>query len=314
MRGVTHSNDSDTVRMPSLHHEALLQLFRNRPQLAPLLLRDALQRPLPNFIEARVESADLSDIQPAEYRADLVVLLLDAQAVFGVVVEVQLQRDEAKRYAWPAYVANLRARHKCPVSLLVITTDDSVARWAATPIEIGDGFNFIPRVLSPIAVPQITDPSVAQQDPELAVFSAMTHGLRVDTQRSVEIAVAAIAASAGLDADRAALYVDLVLNSLNTVARQALLAMKPANYEYQSEFARHYFFQGKEAGRAEGKIEGKAEGEAEGKAELLIRLITVKFGPLPQDLAARIRGAASAELDRIGERLLSATTLAEIFS
>lgn len=55
--------------MPSLHHEALLQLFRNRPLLAPELLREAL----PPFSEARLESAELTDIQPAEYRADLVV-------------------------------------------------------------------------------------------------------------------------------------------------------------------------------------------------------------------------------------------------
>jgi hypothetical protein len=55
--------------MPSIQHEALLQLFRNRPSLAAELLRDALHRPLPTFSEARVESAELTDIQPAEYRA-----------------------------------------------------------------------------------------------------------------------------------------------------------------------------------------------------------------------------------------------------
>jgi hypothetical protein len=100
--------------MPSFHHEALLQLFRNRPLLAPELLRDALHQPLPEFSEARIESADLTDIQPAEYRADLVVLLLEERPVLGIVIEAQLGRDEAKRYAWPAYVANLRARIKCP--------------------------------------------------------------------------------------------------------------------------------------------------------------------------------------------------------
>src|SRR5262245_34958480 len=121
--------------MPSLQHEALLQLFRNRPQLAPELLRDALCLSLPEFADARVESAELTDIQPTEYRADLVVVLLEAAAVFGIVVEVQLWRDDAKQYAWPAYVTNLRSRIQCPVCLLVIATDVHVARWAATPIE-----------------------------------------------------------------------------------------------------------------------------------------------------------------------------------
>lgn len=62
--------------MPSQLHEVLLQLFRNRPLLAPELLRDALQVQLPKFTEARIDSADLTEVQPAEYRADLVVLLL----------------------------------------------------------------------------------------------------------------------------------------------------------------------------------------------------------------------------------------------
>jgi len=290
--------------MPSFHHEALLQLFRNRPRLAPELLRDALHQSLPEFTEARVQSAELTDIQPAEFRADLVVLLLNEQPVLGIVIEAQLARDNAKRYAWPAYVVNLRARIKCPVCLLVITPDEQVARWAATTLELGGEHRFRPYVVSPAAVPQIVDPVAAQEDPELAVFSAMTHGPRVDLETSIQIAVAAITASAGLDADRSVLYVDLVLNSISEAARRALQAMTPANYEYQSEFARHYFFQG--------KAEGKAEGEARGKAELLIRLATCKFGPLAQDIEAQIRAAAGAELDRMGERLLSASTLAEV--
>jgi hypothetical protein len=58
--------------MPSQLHEALLLLFRNRPTLAPELMRDALHCELPAFTEARIDSADLTDVKPAEYRADLV--------------------------------------------------------------------------------------------------------------------------------------------------------------------------------------------------------------------------------------------------
>jgi hypothetical protein len=186
--------------MPSFHHEALLQLFRNRPQLAPELLRDALHQPLPEFNEARVGSAELTDIQPAEYRADLVVLLLNDRAIMGIVIEVQLRRDDAKHFVWPAYVANLRARIKCPVCLLVITTDEQVARWAATPIELGMNWRFAPYVLGPAAVPQVTDPATAHEDPELAVFSAMgmagvpnsAHRCRSPRLRSLPVPVATL--------------------------------------------------------------------------------------------------------------------------
>lgn len=83
--------------MPSQLHEALLQLFRNRPMLAPELLCGALQVELPTYTEARLDSAELTEIQPAEYRADLVVLLFEAKPVFGIVVEVQLSEDTRKR-------------------------------------------------------------------------------------------------------------------------------------------------------------------------------------------------------------------------
>jgi hypothetical protein len=143
-------------------HEALLQLFRNRPLLAPELLRDALHEPLPPFSEARLESAELTDIQPAEYRADLVLLLMDEKPVLGIIIEVQLARDDSKHFTWPAYVVNLRARIKCPVCLLVIAADEQVARWAQAPIELGGNQRFTPHVLSPTAVPQITDPAAAR--------------------------------------------------------------------------------------------------------------------------------------------------------
>src|ERR1700722_8954802 len=76
--------------MPSHLHEALLLLFRYRQVLAPELLRDALHVELPDYTEVRIDSADLTDIQPAEYRADLVILLLHGSPVLGIVLELQL--------------------------------------------------------------------------------------------------------------------------------------------------------------------------------------------------------------------------------
>ncbi len=285
--------------MPSHLHEALLLLFRNRPELAPELLRHALNIPLPAYTEARIDSADLTDIQPAEYRADLVVLLLDGTPVLGIVVEVQLARDDRKDFVWPVYVTNLRARLQCPVCLLVVTSEESVARWASRPIKMGGGNTFSALVLHPSGVPEILDPDIARSDPELAVLSAMAHGQSPDTGKSVQIALAAQMASLGLDEDRSRLYFDLVLSSLSEAARRALQTMDPAKYEYQSEFARRYLAQ------------GKTEGRAEGRVSLLLRLLSLRFGPLTDDVRARISAASVDELDAIGERLLTAATLEE---
>jgi hypothetical protein len=112
--------------MPSELHEALLLLFRNRPMLAPELVRDALHFELPPFTEARIDSADLTDVKPSEYGADLVVLLLDGVPVYGIVVEAQLSRKPRKKFVWPVYAASLRARLELPVALLVVTADDAI--------------------------------------------------------------------------------------------------------------------------------------------------------------------------------------------
>ena len=56
-------------------HEILVDLFKNRPSLAAEILAEVLGLSLPAYTEARIASSDLTEIQPAEYRADVVVLL-----------------------------------------------------------------------------------------------------------------------------------------------------------------------------------------------------------------------------------------------
>jgi hypothetical protein len=289
--------------MPSQLHEALLYLFRNRPALAPELLRDSLRLALPGFTEARIDSADLTELQPAEYRADLVVLLLEVAPVCGIVVEAQLAPDERKRYVWPVYVTSLRARLELPVYLLVVTAEEATARWAAKPVDLGGGNSFTPFVLGPSAVPEIADKRRAHADPELAVLSAIAHGRDTDADKPARIGLAAQIASLGLDEDRSRLYFDLVLASLSEAARRKLKAMDPAKYEYQSDFAKRYV--------AQGKAEGKAEGAKAGRSELLLRQLTRRFGAIPPAAEVRLAAASIEELDAIGERLLSARSLEE---
>jgi hypothetical protein len=285
--------------MPSQLHEALLLLFRNRPSLAPQLLRDALHFELPPFTEARIDSADLTEVKPAEYRADLVILLLDGVPVHGIVVEAQLSSDSRKRFVWPVYAASLRARLELPVSLLIVAADEAVARWAAKPIDLGGGNVFRPLVLGPSGVPAVVDAAQARADPELAVLSALAHGRDEESQRAARIAFAAHLASLDIDVERGRMYVDLVLKWLSDAARRELIAMDPAKYEYQSDFAKHYIGV------------GRAEGEAHGRAALLERQLTLRFGSLPANAIERLAAASVDDLNAIGERLLTAQSLEE---
>jgi hypothetical protein len=298
--------------MPSYLHELLLLLFRNRSGSAADLLRE-LDVQLPEYDEVRTESSDLSNIQPTEYRADLVLFLVrGAQKVLGVIVEVQLGCDKNKPYTWPAYIANLRARHRCPVCLLIITIEDAVARWAERPIDLGPGTRCNPWVVGPSNTPMVTELQDAQENVELAVLSAIEHGQSADIPLVARIASAAILASADIDAERSRLYLDLILISLSKSAPEAIEAtMNSLGYEYQSDFARRYFGQGKAEGRTEGKTEGKAEGKAEGRVELTLKLLALRFGPLPDATQTRVRSAQDGQVDAIAERLLTAQTLQE---
>jgi len=66
-------------------------------------------------------------------------------------------------------------------------------------------------------------------------------------------------------------------------------------------------------GLEEGRQEGLQKGVVEGKRETLLRLLTKKFGTLPEVVTARVRALESAdELDRYLDRVLTATTLDEM--
>lgn len=131
----------------------------------------------------------------------------------------------------------------------------------------------------------------------------MAHGRDADVERALEIAFVAQKASVGLDADRCRIYCDLITNSLGRAARSALKNMDPQKYVFQSDFARKYI--------ALGRKEGVATGEARGRAAMVIRLLTLRFGPLDSTSEQTVQEASIAELEAIGERLLTARTLRE---
>lgn len=286
--------------MPSITHEAWVLLFRNRPELAPKLLRDALGVTLPAYATARIEAADLSDVNPAEYRADLVVLLVDGKPVLAIIVEVQLQKDERKSFTWPVYIAGLRARFECPACVLVVTPSESVADWARTPIDVGPGSRFVPFVVGPMAIPVIRDVEAAKRDPELVVLSAMAHGKE---EVGLQIATAALEACRDLDDDRELLYLDLVGASLNHIARAAFEDLMASNYEFQGTLAKKH--------RAEGRAEGRADGEARSVLKVLAaRGIQISDGQRERILAC----TDLAVLDRWIDRAVTVASADALFT
>jgi hypothetical protein len=293
--------------MTTLLHEALIALFHAEPRLAPRLL-EAVGQSTPDSASARLEDVTLTQVVPAEYRADAVVVLGADRPTLGIVVEVQLSEDVRKRYTWPLYAMALRAKLRCPTLVLVVAPERRVATWASRPIATGRGSVFQPTVVGPEVVPRIVDVEVAVRCPELAVLSVLAHRGADD---AATLAAAAIGAVGDLDSERATFYCDLVLSALEPVARRALDAMMKIKWEFQSDFAKKYFSMGRDEGRIEGRDEGLIEGRDEARAFLRRQLERLGI-ELDAGMSERLATADSSTLESVADAIVSSQDRSQV--
>ena len=286
--------------MPSLLHEGLLLLIRDQPALVATLLRSLLGVEVPRFTEARMAEAAMHELVPVEFFADAVVLLLDDRPVFGVIVEAQLQPDPRKLYTWPVYAAGARARYECPFAVIVVTPDPATARWAARPIDLGNGVAYRVLVIGPEGIPVITEVERARREPPLVMLSVMAHGGR-DPETAVAIARAALVAIEDLAEDQRLLYWAIVENALGEAARKAL-QMLPQTQRFMSESQRQGF------------AEGEAKGAAKGMAEAVLRILARRAIAVGD--VERRRILECGDLETLGgwlDRALTVAATAELF-
>jgi hypothetical protein len=298
--------------MPSGLHEVITELFRSRPALAAEVLERCLHLDVPEYKEARLAGGDLPKLQPAERRADAVVMLHQDRAapVLAIIVEVQLREDQRKRRTWPDYLTGLHSRYDCPAILLVVCPGRAAAAWAAGPIAIGHpGFVLRPLVLGPDLMPAITDVDEAVARTELAVLSGIAHG----TDKAVRNAVfTALAVFSAQDMDLATLYADVIVAELPKALRKtAEEELRAKTVEYKSDFARSYYAQGE----AKGKAEGKAEGEAEGEAKSILAVLVARGIAVTPDQESQVKRCTDLDqLDKWLRRAATAESADQVFT
>ncbi|WP_437634239.1 hypothetical protein [Sorangium sp. So ce854] len=187
--------------------------------------------------------------------------------------------------------------------------DAEIARWCARPIDTDHpGLTLTPLVLGPEGVPVVTDAAQAAAAPEVVVLSAMAHG---QGEAAEAIGVAFLAAVAGLDDERRAVYGDLVLSSLNAAARRTLEAIMKSGYEFQSEFARSYVAKGEEKGMEKGRQAGLREG----KAQAVLAVLEARGLEVPAEVRERVLASTDlAELDRWIRHAASVSDARELFA
>lgn len=291
----------------SLKHEGVLELVRHRPAFAAELLGKLLAVKVPRFSKASCVDVTLNQAMPAEYRADAVVLFTKRKAVFGAIIEAQLEPEEDKRFTWPLYAVGARARERCPFVVLVLAPNAATARWAAQPIELGGGNQYTPLVIGPEGVPKLTDRARARREPQLAVLSVMAHG-RGEVTTAVAIAVAAAAAVKQLPDEQRMLYSMLIEANLSEAARKAF-EMQPGVAIFFNKAQRQNY----ERGEAKGRAEGEAKGEARGKAAALLTILTQRRLTSTAAQRRRIMGCADmAMLERWLDRALSVGSVTEL--
>ena len=300
--------------MPTLEHSGLVEMFRRNPALAPHFLATLFRVDVPRHTSVKVADATLDQLIPVEFRADLVLELVEphgkkSRFVLAIVLEVQREIDARKKYSWPVYVAVARAERECPTMVLVVAPDGDVATWATENIDLGLGLGVVqPLVLGPATVPEVTDPAEAENELELTILSAMTHG---NGPKGLAIVEAALNALGRLDREHAAVYFQLIWDALREPMQRALEALvmqrqTEGEVKYPA-FAQRIFEQG--------ELKGETRGRLEGKRDALLRLLAHARIALTEDELARIRACTDAALlDRWVENVLGAKTAADVLS
>jgi len=81
-----------------------------------------------------------------------------------------------------------------------------------------------------------------------------------------------------------------------------------------AETAMKWTEQWKQEGLQKGRQEGLQEGLLAGEATVLARLLSKRFGSLPDDVRVRIYTATADQLEHWGDAILDAPSLAAVFA
>ena len=101
------------------------------------------------------------------------------------------------------------------------------------------------------------------------------------------------------------IYADLDENERNSYEREY-----PEEAEIMSGFAERFIQQGVQQGKHEGRQEGRQEGEA----AMLLRLLQLKFGAVPEALRRKVESADPQTRLEWSDRVLTASSIEQVIS
>lgn len=306
----------------SEEHAALVDLFRNHPELAVrLVLRSG------RITLADGWTATIADpVQRAPHlAADALVLVRDARGCTRLAILVEIQRgvDADKEFRWPLYGYAERDRQRCDCCVLVISLRPGVDAWARR-LRLGGPDDPVQLILCGAAeVPRISELAAARAFPALAVLSAAIHGRASD---GLPIIRAAAAALQRLPPRQRVRYSSLVFHDPNKTGIREILEdiMQEQQHQDQDDreyaagwkaFCRELEEVGEARGEARGEMRGEARGEMRSRAEVLLRLLAQRGLAVDAEARARVLACREvAQLDAWIDRVLVVRSAAELFA
>ncbi len=297
--------------MPNLTvtHEAPLELIRQHPALALDLLQAFTNLVVPDQAEIRLGPNSLTAVIPAEFTADAVVTVSDpgsGRPQIVIVVEPQGRDDDTKRYAWPAYLANVRSAVKCPAAvLIVICPDPAEADKCRQVIEMGHPH----WDLWPIVIDPHHAPAAEGAGPYLTLFLACLPALDMTDPAVARRVLEAVLGTGASDADRRKL-VTIILKRASRAARQILEDLMTA-VEWKDDWIESFVDQG----RVEGRAQGRAEREIEDLVTGVLRLLSLRNLHPGKKQIDRVRDCTDRDtLRQWFDRAATAANAKEVFS
>jgi hypothetical protein len=205
--------------MPSVTHEAPIELIRQHPDLAVELLQAMSDVDLPSEIAVSLGPTDLSEVVPVKFLADAVVIVADkatGEPALVIVIEPQGRDDPTKEFSWPVYLTVVRRHLRCQRAfLLVICPDPDEAKKCRRVISTGHpGFDLAPEVIDPVNAPGVGSPS-----PYLAIFAAFMGAMTLEEDQGARAFLTAVREGGASAADRKRLST-IMLNLASDAARR----------------------------------------------------------------------------------------------
>jgi hypothetical protein len=203
-----------------------------------------------------------------------------------------------KQFSWPAYLANLRAAHKCKSAvLLVICWDASEASKCRAAIDMGHpGYSLVPIVIGPNDGQGLTGAGSW-----LTVLAGSMGAIDLEADDGRRLVLDAIRDTASSVPVTRTLEA-IILGVASEAARAELEALMETK-EYKNDFADRH------------EAIGEARGEAIGKAQAIVKILASRLIELSPPQRDQLTSCTDlAQLDQWLDRALTATTAGDLFN